>query len=68
LVKSCQKVGKKFVKICPELVALAENSETVRRRGRGRRGRRFVVPRPGATLSHLVKTKKMDIKGETEAF
>jgi hypothetical protein len=42
---------------------MAENSETVRgrrRRGRRRRrrrggGRRFVVPRPGATLSHLVK-------------
>jgi hypothetical protein len=34
--------------------AKAENSETVRGRGRG--GRRFVVPRPGATLSHLVKT------------
>jgi hypothetical protein len=38
---------------------MAKNSETVRgrrRRGRGRRrrrggGRRFVVPRPGATLS-----------------
>jgi hypothetical protein len=30
-----------------------ENSETVRRRRGG--GRRFVVPRPGATLSHLVK-------------
>jgi hypothetical protein len=36
---------------------MAENSETVRGRGRRRRrrgGRRFVVPRPGATLSHLV--------------
>jgi hypothetical protein len=34
--------------------AKAENSETVRGRRRGR-GRRFVVPRPDATLSHLVK-------------
>jgi hypothetical protein len=39
---------------------MAENSEAVRgrrRRGRRRRGgrRRFVVPRPGATLSHLGK-------------
>jgi hypothetical protein len=33
-------------------IATAENSETVRRRRGG--GRRFVVPRPGATLSHLV--------------
>jgi hypothetical protein len=40
---------------------MAENSETVRgrrrrrRRRRGGGGRIFVVPRPGATLSHLVK-------------
>jgi hypothetical protein len=37
--------------------AMAENSETVRRGGIGRRRRRrFVAPRPDATLSHLVKT------------
>jgi hypothetical protein len=74
LAKSWQKVGKKLakswqkvskLKICqsPDKVTTAENSETVRgrrrRRGRGR-GRRFVVSRPGATLSHLVK---MLIKG-----
>jgi hypothetical protein len=34
---------------------LSKNSETVRGR-RGIGGRRFVVPTPGATLSHLVKT------------
>jgi hypothetical protein len=34
--------------------AKAENSETVRGRRRRGRGRRFVVPRPDATLSHLV--------------
>jgi hypothetical protein len=33
--------------------AKAEYSEMFR--GRRRRRRRFVVPRPGATLSHLVK-------------
>jgi hypothetical protein len=65
LSKSCQQVGKKLskswqkvskLKICQSLdkVTKAENSETVRGRRRGR-GRRFVVPRPGATLSHLVK-------------
>jgi hypothetical protein len=40
---------------------MAENSETVRgRRGRRRRGRRrrFGFPRRGATLSHLVKSKR----------
>jgi hypothetical protein len=36
-----------------DIVAESENSETGRRR---RRRRRFVVPRPGAALSHLVKT------------
>jgi hypothetical protein len=46
LSKSCQKVVKKFV------TPGNKNSET----GRRRRRRRFVVPRPGATLSHLVKT------------
>jgi hypothetical protein len=42
-----------------DIVATAENSETVRRRRgtRRRRRRRFVVRRPGAKLSHLVKTK-----------
>jgi hypothetical protein len=60
LSKSCQKVVKKLSKswqkvsklnICqsPDKVTTAENSETVRGRRRGR-GRRFVVPRPGATL------------------
>jgi hypothetical protein len=40
-----------------DMVAKAENSETVGKRGRrgGRRRRRFVVSRPGGTLSHLVK-------------
>jgi hypothetical protein len=38
------------------IVAKAEIFETGRRiRRRRRRGRRFVVPIPGATLSHLVK-------------
>jgi hypothetical protein len=32
-----------------------QNSETGRRRRRRRRRRRFVAPRPGTTLSHLVK-------------
>jgi hypothetical protein len=48
--KSWQKVSK--LKICqsPDKVTMAENSETVRGRRRRRgRGRRFVVPRPGAT-------------------
>jgi hypothetical protein len=46
---------------------MAENSETVRGRRRGRRrrrrrrgGRRIIVPRPGATLSHLVKIHSLD--------
>jgi hypothetical protein len=45
----------KFCKLekCLDKIATAENSETVRRRIGG--GRRFAVPRPGATLSHLVK-------------
>jgi mRNA-degrading endonuclease RelE of RelBE toxin-antitoxin system len=65
LSKSCQKVVKKLAKSwqkvsklknsqSPDKVTTAENSETVRGRRRGR-GRIFVVPRPGATLSHLVK-------------
>jgi hypothetical protein len=51
LAKSWQKVSK--LKICqsPDKVTKAEK---VRGRRRGR-GRRFVVPRAGATLSHLVK-------------
>jgi hypothetical protein len=69
LAKSWQKVSK--LKICrsPDKVTTAKNSVTVRgrrrrRRERGRgRGRRFVVPRPGATLSHLVKRT-----GEFSAF
>jgi hypothetical protein len=52
---------------------MAENSEKVRgrrRRGRRRRrrrrggGRRLVVPRPGATLSHLVKIAPLGYFGE----
>jgi hypothetical protein len=39
-------------KLSSDMSAKAENSETVRGRGRG--GGRFVVPRPGTTLSHLV--------------
>jgi hypothetical protein len=39
-------------KLSSDMSAKAGNSETVRARGRG--GRRFVVPRPGTTLSHLV--------------
>jgi hypothetical protein len=69
LSKSCQKVGKKLakswqkvskLKICqsPDKVTTAEISETVRGRRRRGRGRRFVAPRPGATLSHLVKSTK----------
>jgi hypothetical protein len=45
--KSCKKVEK---------VYKDQNSETGRRRRRRRRRRRFVAPRPGTTLSHLVKT------------
>jgi hypothetical protein len=54
LPKSGQKVRQKIEKRMDK-IALAENYVTVRRRGI--EGRRFVVPRPGATLSHLVKTK-----------
>jgi hypothetical protein len=49
LAKSRQKVVKKLVKILKQVRR--------RRRRRGRR-RRFVAPRPGTTLSHLVKSKK----------
>jgi hypothetical protein len=48
---NCQKVSKKLAKSCQKV---SKNSETGRRR---RRRRRFVAPRPGTTLSHLVKTK-----------
>jgi hypothetical protein len=46
----------RIVKIT-DLVTRDENGETVRgRRGRRRgRRRRFGFPRPGATMSHLVK-------------
>jgi hypothetical protein len=57
-VKSCQKVVKKLSKLLSKLVI--KNSETGRRRKRRRRRRRrrriFVAPRPGTTLSHLVKS------------
>jgi hypothetical protein len=43
LAKSCLKVSK--------------SSETGRRRRRRRRRRRFVAPRPGTTLSHLLKIR-----------
>jgi hypothetical protein len=57
LQKSCQKIVKKIVKklsnLSKSLVKKDQNSETGRRR---RRRMRFVAPRPGTTLSHLVKT------------
>jgi hypothetical protein len=58
LSKSWQKVSKEHCKICKlakclDKIATAENSEMVRRRRAG--GRRFVVPRPGATLSAFCK-------------
>jgi hypothetical protein len=55
--KSCPKIVQKLSKNCQKLskncqnYKFFENSEAVRGR---RKGRRFVVPRPGATLSHLV--------------
>jgi plasmid stabilization system protein ParE len=57
LSESCQKVVKKLSKSCQKV---SKNSETGRRRRRriGSRRRRFVAPRPGTTLSHLVKTTK----------
>jgi hypothetical protein len=45
-----------FVEISADTVAKAETSETGRRRIRIRR-RLFLVPRPGATLSHQIKSK-----------
>jgi hypothetical protein len=49
LYKSCQKFGKKLAKswLKGSKNSETENSETVRRRRGG--GRRFVVPKPGAT-------------------
>jgi hypothetical protein len=63
LAKSWQKVVKKLSKKLSKngkienWVKKDQNSETGRRRRRRRRRRRsrFVAPRPGATLSHLVK-------------
>jgi hypothetical protein len=51
--------------MCKFVVATAENSETIRRK-RGRRRRRFVTPRPGATLvkipdeNHKLKEAKQN--------
>jgi hypothetical protein len=64
LSKSCQKgqkvvkkVAKKDVKkLSKSSQKVSTNSQTGRRRRRRRRRRRFVAPRPGTTLSHLVKT------------
>jgi hypothetical protein len=56
--KSCQKVVKKVVKKMAKLKK-CKNTKILkrgRRRRRRRRRRRFVAPRPGTTLSHLVKT------------
>jgi hypothetical protein len=64
LSKNCQKLVKKVVKkAVKKIVKNSETSEMGRRRRRRRRirrrrRRRFAVPRPGTTLSHLVKTKK----------
>jgi dsDNA-specific endonuclease/ATPase MutS2 len=76
LSKSCQKAVKncqncileKFVKLLyfaknTDMVAKAKIFETVERRGRT--GRRYVVPRPGATLSHLVKINSLAAKNHT---
>jgi hypothetical protein len=57
LSKSCQKVLKGLKKVVKKvgkkLAKSDKNSETGRRRKRRRK--RFVAPRPGTTLSHLVK-------------
>jgi hypothetical protein len=50
LLKSCQKVVKKLLKILKRVVGEEEEGE--RRR---RRRRRFVAAGPGTTLSHMVK-------------
>jgi hypothetical protein len=64
LSKSCQKVVKKLSqklsKSCLKVVnKVSKNYETGRRRRRRRRRRRFVAPRPGTTLSHLVKIDQL---------
>jgi hypothetical protein len=53
LSKSWQKIVLKVAKSCKKIV---KNSETGRRRRRRKR-RRFVAPRPGTTLSHLVNSQ-----------
>jgi hypothetical protein len=50
LSKSCQKVGKKLVKILKRVGEEEEEEEE------GEEGDLFVAPRPGTTMSHLVKT------------
>jgi hypothetical protein len=50
LLKSCQKVVKKLLKILKRVVGEEEEGERRKRR------RRFVAARPGTTLSHMVKT------------
>jgi hypothetical protein len=56
-VRQCHKICQKKVKIwsksCQKVVNNNETSETGRRKRRRRR--RFAVPKPGTTLSHLVK-------------
>jgi hypothetical protein len=49
LAKSWQKVGKKLVKILKRVGEEEEEEE-------GEEGDLFVAPRPGTTMSHLVKT------------
>jgi hypothetical protein len=58
LQKVDQKLSKKLSKSCQKSCQkVVENSETGRRRRRRRR--RFVAPRPGTILSHLVKTQML---------
>jgi hypothetical protein len=57
LSKRCQKVFKKLTKSCQK-----NKSET------GRRRRRFVAPRPGTTLSHLVKSSKWLYMAQTKFY
>jgi hypothetical protein len=45
-----------------------QNSETGRRRRRRRRRRRFVAPRPGTTLSHLVKMQQTIVRTIRKLF
>jgi hypothetical protein len=61
LSKSFYKVVKKVAKSCQKVI---KNSET----GRRRRRRRFVVPGPGTTLSHLVKTGSGQEQGGIRFF